>query len=71
MDININRMGEEIKTQNFYIYSINEGIIQTQKFLPFHNWINKLFSAENKVPRTLFKVRKVAGSATYEQSKPL
>ena len=31
--------------------------------------INKLFSEENKVPRILFEARKVAGSATYKQSK--
>ena len=30
--------------------------------------MNKLFSEENKVPRTL-KARKVAGSATRKQSK--
>ena len=34
-----------------------------------HNWINKLFSEENKVPRTLFEARKLAESATYKQSK--
>ena len=31
--------------------------------------MNKLFSEENKVPRTLFEARKVAGSATRKQSK--
>ena len=31
--------------------------------------MNKLFSVENKFPRTLFETRKVAGSATYKQSK--
>ena len=31
-------------------------------------WIKKLFSEENKLPRTLFDARKVAGSATYKQS---
>ena len=30
----------------------------------FHNWINRLFSEENKVPETLFEVRNVAGSTT-------
>ena len=35
----------------------------------FHNWINKLFLEENKVPRTLFEARKVTGSATCKQSK--
>ena len=29
---------------------------------------NKLFSEENKILRTLFEARKVAGSATYKQS---
>ena len=33
-----------------------------------YNWINKLFSEKNKVPRTLFEVRKAAGSATYKQN---
>ena len=32
-----------------------------------HDWINKLFSEENKVPRTLFEARKEAGSATNKQ----
>ena len=31
--------------------------------------MNMLFSEENKVPRTLFEARKVAGSATYEQQQ--
>ena len=31
--------------------------------------MNKLFSVENKVNRTLFEAGKVAGSATYIQSK--
>ena len=34
----------------------------------FFNWIDKLFSEENKVPRRLFDTRKVAESATYKQS---
>ena len=39
-------------------------------FLLIKNDIKKkLFSEENKVPRTLFEARKVAGSATYTQSK--
>ena len=38
-------------------------------FIFFHNWVNKLFSVGNKVPRTLFEARKVAGSATCKQSK--
>ena len=28
-----------------------------------HNWLNKMLSEENKVPKTLFEARKVAGSA--------
>ena len=36
--------GEEIKTQAFIIYNINEVIIQTQKYIFFfHNWINEIF----------------------------
>ena len=48
--------GEEIQTQNFNIYYVNEIIIQTQKYVytTFRNWIKKLFSEENKPPRTLF-----------------
>ena len=30
---------------------------------PLNNWINKLFSEENKVSRTQYEARKVAGSA--------
>ena len=37
----------------------------------FYYWIDKLFLEENKVPRKLFDARKVAGSATYKQSKTL
>ena len=39
------------------------------KYVFFYNWINKLFSEENEVPRTLLEARKVAGSATYKQSE--
>ena len=39
--------------------------MQTEIFSFFHNLINKLFSEEIKVTRTLFEVRKVAGSAKY------
>ena len=35
----------------------------------FCYWVNKLFSEENKVPRTLLEARKVAGSATYKVSE--
>ena len=44
---------------------MNSGI----SFSYFHNGIKKLFTEENKVPRTLFEARKVAGSAIYEQSE--
>ena len=38
------------------ISTINEVITQTQKYIYFfHNWIDKLFSVENKVPRTLLR----------------
>ena len=33
-------------------------------FIFFYNWLNKLLSVDNKVPRALFEARKVAGSAT-------
>ena len=49
---------QEIQTLNLNV----KLIIQT-------NCINKLFLEENKVPWTLFEARKVAGSATYKQSK--
>ena len=42
--------------------------IRVRRNLP-HNWINKLFSEEYQVPRTLFEAGKVTGSATYKQSK--
>ena len=58
---------EVIQTQNVDVYSVNEIIIQTSNFP--NKWINKLFSEENKVPRTLFEARKLAGSAIYKQSK--
>ena len=36
----------------------------------FFSQVNKkLFSEENKVPRTLFEAKKVAGSTTYKQSQ--
>ena len=41
-------------------------MIQTHEYLVFLNWINKLFSEEYKVPRTLFEARMMAGSATYK-----
>ena len=40
--------------------------MQKQKF---HNWTNKLFSEETKIPGTLFEARKMAGSAKYKQLK--
>ena len=51
--------GGEMQTQNFNIYDINEE--KQYKLINIHllhNWINKLFSEENKVPRTLFEARK-------------
>ena len=52
--------GKEIQTVNLNV----KIIIQT-------HCINKLFLEENKVIRTLFEARKVAGSATYKQSQPV
>ena len=57
--------GLEIQAQNFNIYNINEVITQTQKYLLFHDWINKQILSEGM----LFKTRNVAGSAKYKQSK--
>ena len=48
------------KKFNFNIHKINTVIIKTQKYF-------ELFSEENRVPRTLFEARKMAGSATYKQ----
>ena len=36
-----------------------------------NNWINRLLSEENNFPGTLFVAGKVAGSATYKQSKTI
>ena len=60
---------EEIQSKNFKIYIISEVKIQNQIYGLFYNWINKLFSEENKVHRTLPEARKVAGSAKYSQSE--
>ena len=63
---------EEICTQNCNNCNINEVIMQTQKYVFFfHKWINKLLTEEDKVHRTLFEARKVAGSAIYKQNKTL
>ena len=42
-------------------------MLQTQKYVYIHKWINKLFSEENN--KTLFEARKMAASVTYKQSK--
>ena len=39
--------------------------MQIQPSLFAHNWTNKPFSEENKVPGTLFEASKVAGSETH------
>ena len=53
---------EEIQIQNFDIYSVNEVIIHTQKYVFFfHNWINKLLSEENKVPEHGLKLERWQG----------
>ena len=46
-------------------------MIQTHNIHISHDWINKLFSEDDKVPRTLFVARKVAGSATYKQRETI
>ena len=52
---------EKNRTQNFNIHNI-EVIIQTQKYILFlDNWINKLLSEENKIPRALFEEREWQG----------
>ena len=45
--------GEEIQTQNSYIYNINEVIRQNKYF--FHNWINKLFSGKQDPQNTVWR----------------
>ena len=43
-------LGEEIQTQNFNVYSMNEITIQAQTYnYSLHGLIKKLFSEENKV----------------------
>ena len=59
--------GGEFQTQNPNIYNIN--VPNLEFFFFLLNWVNKLFSEENKVPRTQFEAWRVAGSATYKQSK--
>ena len=44
--------GEEIQTQDFDTYNINEVRIQTQKYLSFYNWVNKLLSEKKKDPQS-------------------
>ena len=44
-------------------------MIQTQKYLFFRRVNKQAVLREKKVPRTLFEVRGVAGSAKYLQSK--
>ena len=52
---------EEIQMHNFNMYNINEVIIQTQKYLSLSNWINELFSDENKVPENSWKLERWQG----------
>ena len=58
-----------MQTHNVNTYNINEGITQTQNYLFFQEHINELLSEENKVPEHCLMLEKVAGSATYNQSK--
>ena len=48
-----------IQTQNLNIYNINKVIFRNVYFS--HNWINKMFSKENKLPRTLFEAKRWQG----------
>ena len=57
--------GEEIQAWNFNISNNNEVIIQKYSYVLFP-YMNKQ-DVENKLLRTLFDTRKVAGSATYKQ----
>ena len=56
------------QSQNFNIYNINEVIIQTQKLI-FHNWINKLFSEEDKVPEHCLKLERWRGPQHVNEVK--
>ena len=58
----------EIKTQNFNIYNINEVIIQTQMYF-FFNWVNRLFSEENKLPEHCLKLESWQGPAQKAKVK--
>ena len=61
--------GEEIQTQTFNIYNINEAVMQTQKYVLLLR-LNKQAALRGKLSsRRLFEAGKVAGSATYKQSK--
>ena len=61
----LNSSGEEIPTQNCNIDTIQLVLLQTQNIFFAHYSIDKLLSEDNNVPRTLFEIRKVAGSTTY------
>ena len=57
--------GEGIQSQTLYTHNNNEVLKQYSEIVFFfHNWMNKLFSEEDKVPRTLFEAGQVMGSAT-------
>ena len=57
-------LGEEIQIQNFYIYNINELMIQTQI-----TQITGLFSEENKVPGHCLKIERWQGPPHVDKVK--
>lgn len=51
---------------NFNIHNINEVKVQLYNICLFYSLINKLLSADNKVPKPLFEARKVARCTIYK-----
>ena len=52
---------EKLQNQNFNIHSITEVTIQTQTYWIFNNWINNLFSEENKAPEHCLRLERWQG----------
>ena len=57
--------GQYVVLEKLNIHDITEAMI----YFFLHHWTNEVFSEENKIPRTQFEARTMAGSATYTHSK--
>ena len=55
------------RIQQFFI--LMRKLYDLRNIYLFYNWINRLFTEENMVPRTLFEARNVAGSTKNKQIK--